>query len=453
VAKKSKPVMPVDVLADESSFDPFFQSVTENAKANYPGNVYSGTEAEQLLVALPVPSLAIRYLLQQEGWPLGRFTMIVGQQESCKSAFVYEICRWHRLAKGRGVYIDTEFKPAPELMMSIMGYDTKAVDYQKCRTLDEWEGALLNWIEQYKLAMDGTDNKPGIGRIVPICMAVDSLTAALSEKTYDDLIAAGHSQSRFATEAKSITDYLKVMTKMLDGYPMSVVGVNHLKHGTTPTGVPVRNIGGGAGLRFHQATEIELRRKTAINPTAKSSSLRRNINGQAAEGIEVTMAVMKNSNAPHQHLDVEMLWYTDYDAKQEVCTVDPETGEVRRELTFPQRTFFDWHSAAIDILLSIQREKTKQSKLLCEVLEIVSGDDRRHSYCKELGVTEKSKVSWAELGVRLEERLASDRSFADALYPILGIRRRVMFKPGVDYRDCYRQAANQVGATPSEEAE
>ncbi|MGB9592454.1 MAG: hypothetical protein ACPL1K_08050, partial [Candidatus Kryptoniota bacterium] len=46
-------------------------------------------------VAIPVPSLAIRYLLGYSGFPLSCFIQIVGQKASFKSMLSLEIARWH----------------------------------------------------------------------------------------------------------------------------------------------------------------------------------------------------------------------------------------------------------------------------------------------------------------------------------------------------------------------
>lgn len=436
----------------DSSYDQLFDGLTQGMGRDFPGQVFTGAEAEQLLICLPVPSLAIRYLLQQEGWPLGRFSMLVGEHESCKSSLSYEIARWHRLQKGKTTYLDTENKPSPELMWSIVGYDMRAIAYHKAKTLDEWQTALTQWIAQLKGQMDGVGDKKGFGRIAPYLFVVDSLTAALADKTHTNIADEGHTKKRFADEASSLTDYIKFVTKELDGWPFSMVGVNHLKPGQTPTGIPTRNIGGGRGLRFHQATEIEMRRKSSINPTTKGGSATRLVDGRRMEIIEIQMAVTKNSNAPHRHLDVEMLWYTDFDNPISRVVVDAEAGTQRTVTINPQFTYFDWDSAAIDILLDLQKDRgNRASKLLGDLFRIEGGDDRRYCWCKDLGVTEKSKVSWAELGKVLEERLAADQSLVDALYPILGIRRRPMYRPGLDYRDLMASSVSRLAETASQE--
>lgn len=417
----------------DTNYDNLFEAVLSEAKKNYPGSVYSGGEEESLLICLPLPALSLRYLLQQEGWPLSRFVMIVGEQESGKSAFLYEIIRWHRLCKGFGAVVDTEFKPAPDLLWSILNYDYRACAYEKFKTLDGWTNGLNSLIQLFKDKMDGDSQTKGFGRVVPVCFGIDSLTATLDEKEYNKLVADGTPSKHFAVTALLLNDFIKVVTKELDEYPFTLIGINHLKPSTTMQGIPVRNIAGGKGLRFHQAMEIEMKRKTSINPGSKNQ-ISRNESVGTVEGLEVQLSIMKNSNAPHEQISVELLWYIDFSTKVEKLYIDPNSGEQKRVFEYPQRTFFDWHSSSVEIILQILKSRTKQAKLLADVLVIEGGDDRRYCWSPTLGVPKDSKISWREMGNLLENELQRNDSFRDSLYPVLGIRRRFMYQPGVDYR-------------------
>src|SRR3954467_15662370 len=86
--------------AAESPFDDLLEAITDDAKTHYPGQVFTGGEAAQRVMCLRVPALSVRYLLQQEGYPLERFTQIVGPRASGKSSLGYEIIYWHAVAMG-----------------------------------------------------------------------------------------------------------------------------------------------------------------------------------------------------------------------------------------------------------------------------------------------------------------------------------------------------------------
>ena len=49
-------------------------------------------------------------------------------------------------------------------------------------------------------------------------------------------------------------------------------------------------------------------------------------------------------------------------------------------------------------------------------------------------------------GELLEQKLQAEPAFADALYPLLGIRRRHLFRHGVDYREQTVQAVEESKA-------
>jgi RecA/RadA recombinase len=230
-----------------------------------------------------------------------------------------------------------------------------------------------------------------------------------------------------------LNDYVRVLTKEIDEYPFSVIGTNHLKIGKTQQGTNVRNIAGGYSLKFHETTEIEMRRVSSVNPTTKSSQLKRVEDGNVVDGIELRICIMKNSAAPHSFVDVEMLWYTDFSEQVEKTVFDDESGEEKTVMIYPQRTFFDWDSASVDIVVSLLKEKTTQSRLLADVLHIEKVD-RRYCWSKTLGISEKEKISAREMGALLEQELQKNPSLRDALYPVLGIRRRFMYRPGFDYR-------------------
>lgn len=431
MAKKSKKPEGWDPTApSESPFDVVFETATDVQKKTYPDSVYSGGQAAMRIVCLPVPSFAVRFLLQQEGWPLSRFVMLVGEQESCKSAMLSEIMRWHMTAmNGGAIYIENERKLSPELIHSIVGYNPKRLRFQECRTLQEWNAALKNWIASFHLAMDGCPGgggqakTTGIGRKSPICFGIDSLMAALTDKQNEKIDDEGTSAKHFADAAGLLNDYFKNITHDLANYPFSLVGINHMK----PRQVPVapnspamkmeRNISGGFALKFHDTAEIQM---TRLSNPAPGKELNRIADNE--KGIELRISVFKNSMAPHEKIDVDMMWYTDYEDR------DP-LGHYR------QKTFFDWDAAAIEILAALTTGDGKQAKRLRAIIDLELEKDTRKVWCSALGIAQKSKVRYREAGKILEHKLANDEQFRNSLYAECGIRRRFLFRPDLDFRE------------------
>jgi hypothetical protein len=411
--------------------DSLISNLVDEYKKEFSGDVYSGNADSGLLICLPVPALSVRYLLQQEGWPLSRFVMLVGEQESCKSSFLYEIIRWHRQQMGCGFVFDTELKPAPDLINSILNYDKGAIHYIRCYTLEDWCNKLTNLMTTTKKKMDDPESKFG-GRVIPICFGVDTITAVVDEKEYKRMTNDGTPEKRYASSALLLTDYMKFITKELVDYPFSFVGVNHLKSGVSFNGTPIRSISGGRCLRFHEAMEIELRRLSSVNPTSKNQIYRHEGN-QIVEGVEIQLSVMKNSNAPHETIRTEMLWYIDYSKKIEKSRINCKTGQNETIYEYPQVTWFDWHSSSVDIIYEIQNCGTKQAKMLQDVIQIYQNERTSLCWSPVLGISEQDRLPKRELGFILEQKIQQDETFRADLYSVLGIRRRYLYKAGIDY--------------------
>jgi len=420
------------LLGTDSQFDALFSVITDVARQQFPGQaIYSGTGEAMRIVCLPVPAFSVRFLFQQEGLPLGRFFQIVGLQETCKSSLGYELMRWHGLVPGGGgVIFPTEPKDAPELFRSIVGYEHPRMKYHdQCKTTEEWNIASKFWVTTFKKLMDGTKKEPGPGRKAPIAFMVDSLCANLTDSEYDKILADGHSGAHYAKNAALLKDWIMFIAQEIDNWPFSMIGINHQRNNKESCGKferVVRHVTGGAALKFFETTEIEMQR---LSGTAPGKEV--HIAETEEKGIELLISIHKNSLAPHEKVKVKMLWYTDREDR------DP-AGHYR------QKTYFDWYTASIDILLEILREKDQQAKHLREVLDLNWDPDTKKVYAPELGIPQKAKVRPRVAGGILEQKLYEDAAFRDALYAETGIRRRFLFRPELDYREQIMEAVKMA---------
>lgn len=390
-------------ISTDSITDNLLESLCEEARDIMGAdNVYSGGEEESRIICLPVPAFSLRFLLMQEGFPLSRQTMVVGQPESCKSSLCNEILRWHRLSKGGGVVFETEAKDSPELRRSIVGYDYKPIVIY-CQTQDDWNQGLNTTILKLQRKMDGIKSEPGPGRLSPMCFIIDSLTGTMGADIFKEMTSKGIPSMHHATDQRKLADYERYMPKQISNWPFSIVGVHHLKPSTDQRGFPVNRIGGGYAPRFHATTVIEMVRKKDIDRVDEKGRLL---------GIKTT----KNSLAPHNEIEVEMLWYTDFD------DIDPITEMPRPKI------FFDWHGASIEILSELTNGKGKLAKSLNKIIDLETNDDRRTVSSSTLGISEP--CSYREAGGILEEH----PDILRAIYPLVGIRTRHLFKIGIDFR-------------------
>lgn len=404
----------------ESAWDDALDAAITEAKKLYPNRVYTGSEESMRSICLTVP-FSVRCLLQQEGWPLGRFVLLAGPQESCKSAMSYEIIRWHRQASGMGVIIEVEDKRSPELCQSILNYDERAVQVHRCETMEDWNSALSYWLDKIKVLMDGDPKapkaRPGKGRVSPFAFVVDSIMAAVVEDVMASVSEEGHTGKRYALEAGQLSDYLKVATKWLSDYPFSLIGINHNKPGQDRYGNPVRKLPGGKAPGYHASLDIDMNR---VGKQWKMADGR--------EGITLRMDIMKNSSAPHASVEVDMVWYMDINNPT-------EAGECL------QRTYFDWDTAAIELLRkAMQDPGVSRRKKLEELVGLHCTDSTKKCWSDQLDIPEDEPLSYAEAGKVLEAKIDSDQAFRDALYPLMGIRRRVLYRPSVDYREQMKDA-------------
>jgi hypothetical protein len=228
---------------------------------------------------------------------------------------------------------------------------------------------------------------------------------ALAESTGDKIEANGAPSLSYPVEARKITDYMKEMPKWMAQWPFTVMGVNHKKVYKQPDGTISVTMPGGASLKFHESIEIDMRRVGDQFHRIR----------QGEQGVRVRIDINKNSTAPkHNELYVEVVWWYDSEHLNSL-------GQAR------QITIFDWHSATIETLAGYEGIIGGRVE---NIVDLHVNRDSRTVWSSALRIPEKKPVSWREGGAALEER-------PDLLYPlydVLGIRRRYLFQPGIDFR-------------------
>lgn len=390
----------------------------------------SAEESLGRTICLKMPALAPRFFFGIEGLVLGRMYLVAGPQESCKSALLSEIGRWHAMSGGFYSVVETEQKDASGLRDSFFNYNRKQWKQSRAFTQDEWNNVFFKQSNAFRTMMDGgsvkdKDNKTvkvkGTGRIAPIMWGVDSISAVtiakFSEKTQEE----GAPQQNHPLHAKMLSDFLKEAPKLLCDFPMTMFMVSHEKYSANPAAphIQVRNTSGGAAPKYQVTTDISMRRLD------KHQYKRTHPKYGEVYAIPLGMSIFKNSMGSHHKLEVEMCWYFDPD------DVDPIHGQKR------QKSYFDWETASIELIKLAQATGesgigfyANHTKALRELIDLDVSDNMVTSDALDI----KSAVPIREAGFILEEKLQSDQTFATDLYSLLEIRRQFMFKPGVDLR-------------------
>lgn len=351
-------------------------------------------------ICIPVPAFSTRVLLQNEGFFLGKVIHIVGEESSFKSTFSLEIARWHLLSEGGAVIFETESRPVVDVQRAALS-DENRYACISCSSLDEWQSGILYIIKEYQ-ADSGKK---------PLCMIVDSVLGCNTQDTIRKQESEGASGPRYATESRTIADYLRSHTNKLFSSLMTLVLVNHRK--MRPSGnfwspQPVKSSLGGSEIRFYSSYEFELSRQG--DPKNSLNSLYQH---------EVTFKVLKNT-----------FGIQDFILRCPVRFVKQGATLVSVE--------FDWYTASINILTSdrffnppLSQANKKLIKEVCDIQAKSAGPRGTYFWCPQLGVSKENAVPPKELGRILEEH----KDILDVLYDVFGIRRRYLYNPSLTFEE------------------
>lgn len=399
------------LTAKEETNEVFQNVVAEVARKLESKDMLTGTGGP--IHVLRVPSIAVRYLLQNEGFPLSCITQIVGPEASFKSTTAIEFGRWHVESGGYIVLNEAETKPTPELRQSVLGWRDDIIRVEDCTSLEDWQRKTIWYTEALQKRF-----RNGPGKVAPICTIVDSLLGKASEDTLKKLYTKGHAERHWSIEAAYISDFMRAYPQKMLGWPFSFIGVNHMKLRFDPkTGLPDPHVPGGWSLKFQCAVIIAMT-KVRVRET-KTEVI-----------TTVSMRTLKNTyGRDNLRIQVDLrMWYE-----------QDETGDWRLH------TLYDWHGAAIKMLLCDGMTKATAAMLEPKIREVVdihekAGGQRGKLYWSDrLGVPSVDAMPISELGAKIE----ADAELLVELYRVLGIQRRPLYVPGKDY-DEQLSAAREV---------
>jgi len=342
-----------------------------------------------LLLGLPVPSLAVRYLLQNTGMPLGVVYHLVGPPASFKSTLAVEIGRWHHACGGAIIICEAETKPTPALRESIIGSDPPRVVVYECRFLEEWQRAI---IEAVKIMKDrqGEDQKP-------IAFIVDSYMGKLPSKLFNDVLRQGFAQRHFGEAAMLIGDWLSAYTSAVQGYPYNLIGVNHLKESVHPiTGLPVYRTPGGQYLRHQNSIEIRVTRSRTEQKKAGDISYHETL---------IQLYTSKNCRGAQD---------------KKIAVVLRQWNEVVDDKPMLISNFEWWEATTWMLYDGTGMPKADKEILLPKVKKILDIKKRARGdlfYCEQLKVPQSDPISAHDMGIKIEEQ----KDILQELYKIFGI--------------------------------
>jgi len=359
-----------------------------------------------VVTGIPLPSLVMRYFFRSTVFPLSKIVPLTGQEGSCKSAFLYEIMRWHYMANGGAALAQNENKDSPELRRSILKYNPEWASKffkEDTTSLEEWQEFLIRTLSSTKEIYE--DSKTA-GAVWPLILGVDSITATGTAAELENIHSDGFASRGFAVMANLISRFMRAMPGQLRNYPFTVVGTNHLKPGTDAMGRPKDDIPGGKSVKFMETYEIKMVRIKDIDKANYG-------------GITVQFTLQKNSLGPSRFsVKADLLWWR----------APGPNGKPRQE------TAWDWETASIELLLAFESCKGKKGlyRRLQEVCDIhVISKTTRKAWSNVLGVPKDSPTTFRQLGRLLETR----QDILVQLYEILGIEVRTVWDQRIPYSE------------------
>jgi RecA/RadA recombinase len=386
-------------------------------------------EDQDPLIGLPLPSLAARYLLQANIFPLSRLTQLRGEFSSGKSAFLLEIMRWFHMYGGGGILIDTENKGSETMLRGMFGHNPQHIARTKVTTaasVEEWQSKYMGYCKAIHAQIDAA-NAPD--RVIPICIGVDSISAVEVDRRVEKVAEEGHAAAGHPYLARNLSDFMRTaLVPTLRHYPIALVATNHLKEEINSMGFgpPKKYAPGGASLDYYPTLILDMQKASMKSVTSGR-----------AEGQAVRLIATKNNlGAPGRRLVVNLLWYNEI-----VSITDEEGNESYRN---QQHHYWDWHTATIRLLMDLQAADKKPQpgvdpklpalvKQVCD-LEYKHGTKNAEVplvYSTALGISKQSAVSEVEASVALEE----NKKLLGVLHGLLGVNEYAVCNPAKRYRE------------------
>ena len=398
--------------ARDKQLDVLAQAMVESARQKHKLMDVMITGDIPVAIGLPWPSLMLEYVFQIDIIPFGCIISLMGQPGTCKSALLFAIMRIFGAHAGLHSIMEHESKFSPSAFRGIVKPYHRHGTRFACERLEDVMSGINHTIDDLRVKCDGTKTAPGPGRIIPLCVGVDSWLGKAARGTEEKIEKAGFATRSFPEEALLISSFLKVLPNKLQKMPVTVVGTHHDKPKKDDYGNTVHHTAGGSSVNFHETFRILVQRASRNNFEFKNT-----------EGVELILQCTKDSLAPTGAKASTRYYWTDK------YTKDPETGDPKRNRSY----VWDWGWATTRLLIDRQAEPDDMTQDILKIGVVAKAHNTNAATCKALGV--KDPISWTEMGNLIHQ----DAKIMNNLREVLGIECMQHFKPNVDYRKQLRQ--------------
>jgi len=392
-----------------------------------------GDDAVQLGLDCP---FVLEYLFDCGCLPLGVLMEVNGAQESCKTMFMYELGRLFADSDGWLEMALTEQKFSPTLARSIIGWDRRnalAGPYM-CEYMDDMQSILMERVNAADdLAKNGMEGSGPLGNTFPVLFGADSLMGANMKEKSDKIEKQGHAGRSFATEAQSLTDYLKVLSAKIANKPYLGLLIRHRKEspGETAYSAPVVSKPGGKHVGYQVSYELILKGVKQLKQA--------NVEGDGSLDVEhrwIRITNGKNSAGTNKnHAVVRVSW------RKKVIQ-----GVVR------QFTRWHWEEALTGLLMDWQEAKLDRNgtpagrKAKMDEFFHLRKERGPVYWSATLGMTKDDAVSQAKMGAMIQ----ANSDVLVSLRQMFGIQQSYVWDRNEDYTKALRKVTAEAATQAKE---
>jgi len=232
----------------------FFRNLVEDIKDADTVIAADGTGSAEFTGTIDTGSYILNAALSGSlygGAPNNKITAFAGESATGKTFFVLGVVMQFLKDNPEGgvVYYDTEAAVTKEMMES-RGIDTRRVIIAEPDTIQKFRHHALKVIETYEHT--SADKRP------PMMMVLDSLGLLSTTKEMEDTNEG--KETRDMTKAQVIKATFRVLTLKLAKAKIPMLVTNHV-YDVVGSYVPMKEIGGGTGLKYAASTIAMLTKK------------------------------------------------------------------------------------------------------------------------------------------------------------------------------------------------
>jgi len=230
----------------------FLKDIIKSSGNEYAGIVSEGVEGSDVTGFIDTGSYALNALLSGSlygGIPNNKIMALAGESATGKTYFALGMCKkfLDDNPEGMILYFDTESAVTSD-MITERGLDPSRVAIFPVATVEGFRHQAISIVDKY---IENKEKKP-------VFVVLDSLGMLSTEKEMTD--TAEGKQTRDMTRAQVIKATFRVLTLKLGKAGIPLVLTNHT-YSIIGAYVPMKEMGGGSGLKYAASTIVYLSKK------------------------------------------------------------------------------------------------------------------------------------------------------------------------------------------------